>query len=271
MRQCHLVAVLGLFATAACQPAQPPAQPLVVEREAEPAPASVAPGNPLGEYEVAVIDGIAPEPVSGQPMRVSIGPSRIHYGSQCVYADWTWRIAEGAIATERYHQPGLAMCARGLSDAERALEATLDGATRYTVRPDGGLLVEGGGHTLLLARHPSRPIAGPIREAARLTGEYRLVSLDRTHQFFREPITVRFEGERLSFASGCIGAGWSYAFDDGAIAVGERQPQAMCRRALEPVEDALIAALPDVERAELMAGGLVDLTGGGHTITLSRP
>ena len=275
MRHYYLPIAL-LFATAACQAAPPPVEQVPARPIALPQiavtdqPASVAPGNPVGEYAVTLIDGAPPQGIDDNGISVSIGSTRIAYQSQCINGAWNWGIADGAFATSRYYQPGSAMCARGLSDEERIVEETFDAATRYTIRPDETVLVEGGGHSLVLIPDPTRVGAGPITDAQELQGEYHAIAIDGEAAMLRDPVLVRFDGERLSYTSGCISGAWSYAFANGAIRVGETVPQAACRRALEPIEQVLTRALPAVTKAERMPGGWIDLTGGGHTITLLR-
>lgn len=107
-----------------------------------------------GHYRVTFVAG-AP-PVINMPAHeptVTIDDGRIHFQSQCIYADWTYRADRGGLVTSPYLEPGSAMCERALAPGETAIQEALD-KVRIARKVRGGLSLEGGGHSLRLERLP---------------------------------------------------------------------------------------------------------------------
>jgi hypothetical protein len=106
----------------------------------------------FGKYVVELVNGAPPDiDFEGHEPTITIGPQRIHFQSQCIYADWIYERDGEAISTKRYYEPGSAMCARGLEPGETAIQEGIDKAV--TARRIGdGLQLEGGGYRIALHR-----------------------------------------------------------------------------------------------------------------------
>jgi hypothetical protein len=106
----------------------------------------------IGKYVVELVNGAPPAiDFGGHEPTITIGPQRIHFQSQCIYADWTYERDGEAFFTKRYYEPGSAMCARSLEPGETAIQDAVDKAS--TVRRTAeGIVLEGGGYRLDLHR-----------------------------------------------------------------------------------------------------------------------
>ena len=258
-----------MFASvAACQPG--PTKISESNPSEEPRSASVAPGNPVGDYRIAEIDGDPPAVTHEQGVTVSIGPDRIHYTSQCVYGDWTWRIADGAFTTRRAYEPGTAMCARGLSDGERAIEEVFDDAKAYAVLPNGHVAIEGGGRRMLLAPLPAQTPPGPNASAAALPGQYDVRFIDGKAVDLPHPMIVTVADDTIRYDSQCIHRTWNYRLSGARLMLSDPPPEVMCQRGNYPEEVAIEQAISAVRHVERGPDGSLSLQGDGHTVVLVR-
>jgi len=106
----------------------------------------------IGTYVVKYINGVPPTiNIEGYEPTITIGTRRIHFQSQCFYADWTYERNGEAILTEPYYEPGSAMCARALAPGETAIQNSFDKASTIR-RTRLGLHLKGGGYQLKLQR-----------------------------------------------------------------------------------------------------------------------
>ena len=253
--------ILAALAMAACSPA---------EREA---PAGAAPTETAasaigmeGEFVVTHVDGAPYEQgFTGHDPRVTIGPDRIHFASQCIFADWTYIQQDGAIETESYYEPGTAMCARGLTVGERAVQDAFAAATEVGTSEDG-LVFSGGGRSVQVKRLVG--LVGQQVSAEDLPGEYRVAGIDGRDVSLGHAITLSITPETIGFVSQCIRGTWAVYLEGETIAVGESTGEPVCERGHYPEEDALYDALPQVVSAVRTPQNSVVLTGGGHRITL---
>ena len=85
-----------------------------------------------GEYRVAGVGGGDINLPYG--ITASISANRIHITADCVNAEWSYRLEDGVLATERVPTEG---CARGLTAEEEALFAAFDGADKVLHLPSG--------------------------------------------------------------------------------------------------------------------------------------
>jgi hypothetical protein len=145
------VGAVSLALAASCMP-QAGNAPVGGEEVQIPAVVEATPDPIAGTYIVAQVGGEPPIiNIEGHAPTVTIGEKRIHFQSQCIYADWTYELDGETISTKSYYEPGSAMCARGLAPGEVAIQEALEAADRVR-RTDHGLQVEGGGHRLELRR-----------------------------------------------------------------------------------------------------------------------
>ena len=253
--------IVAALAMAACYPA---------DGEAPVAPASTnSPSLAIGiegEFVVTHVDGAPYEQgFAGHDPRVTIGPDRIHFVSQCIYADWTYVRQDGAIETESYYEPGTAMCPRGLTAGEQAVQDAFAAATEVETSEDG-LVFSDGGHSVQVQRVVG--VIGRQVSADDLPGEYRVAGIDGREVSLGYAITLTITPDMIGFVSQCIRGTWSVHLEGESIAVGESTGEPVCERMHYAEEDALYDALPRVVGAVRTADNAVVLTGGGHRITL---
>ncbi len=166
-------ALVALF-LAGCSSEAPPS-PVSADYPAEPGePAAGA--TVSDDYIVASVDGAPPLiNIAGHEPRVTIDKDRIHFQSQCIYADWTYQRDGETISTKPYYEPGSAMCARGLAPGEVAIQDIINEANTVQ-RTASGLLLEGGGRRLELQRSAN---SNPNEATAiGLAGEWRVAELN---------------------------------------------------------------------------------------------
>ena len=106
-----------------------------------------------GRYVVTAIDGKPPViNIAGHDPTVTIDGSRVHFQSQCIYADWTLDRTADGVRAKPYYEPRSAMCARGLAPGETAIQDAFNGLRAMFRTSDGGLRVEGGKYRVGLRR-----------------------------------------------------------------------------------------------------------------------
>lgn len=104
----------------------------------------------IGKYVVKLVNGAPPTiNIQGHEPTITISKERIHFQSQCIYADWTYQRDGETISTKPWFEPGSGMCARGLAPGETAIQEAFDKATVIR-RIGSGLHVEGGSYQLQL-------------------------------------------------------------------------------------------------------------------------
>jgi hypothetical protein len=163
------------LALAACgsvtdgQPAPDPAESVHASDErslqpsSDPDPAApegsqpiTAVGDLLGEYRVAGIDGT--EVAGDVGLAVSIDGAMLSYEPTCAGFVWTIAEARGGFVFTRApgygptRQPdgSIAVCAVGIAPEQRRLGEAVDAARHAWRTPANGILLEGGGRSILL-------------------------------------------------------------------------------------------------------------------------
>lgn len=121
-----------------------------------PAAAEATQDDIIGTYVVEHVEGAVPTiNIKGHWPTITISAERIHFQSQCIYADWTYERDGEEISTKSYFEQG-AMCARALAPGEAAIQTSFDQAN--TIRRSGErLFLEGGGSRLELRRLLDQP------------------------------------------------------------------------------------------------------------------
>lgn len=151
MRMRLLLGACSLALAAACMPKAGNA-PVGDNEVLAPAADKAMQDDVIGKYVVTKVNGAPPTiNIQGHEPTITIGKERIHFQSQCIYADWTYQRDGEAISTKPYYLPGSGMCARGLAPGETAIQTGFEKASRITQIGEG-LLLEGGGYRLELRR-----------------------------------------------------------------------------------------------------------------------
>ncbi|WP_067784782.1 hypothetical protein [Paraurantiacibacter namhicola] len=153
IRLAPALAIPAAALLSACQEQTPPAEPMPVTSEADPAPGqpAIATGvitDPLvleGEYRVAGIDGA--EVDLPHAMTVTITPGTIRYISQCVTGAWRYRFEGQAIVLEQVVE---ATCDRGRYPEEEGIESALAAVTHVRRTASNAVEFSGRGRTVTL-------------------------------------------------------------------------------------------------------------------------
>ncbi len=113
---------------------------------------------------------------------------------------------------------------------------------------------------------------------ASVVGEYRVAGIDGTEVGGGIGIGLSITESEIYYEPRCAGFDWSYTYGDGELSTdrpgksGPRLaagPQApVCEVAVHPEKQRLATALDAVTRAERTPSNGIELTGGGHSVTL---
>ncbi|WP_374406756.1 hypothetical protein [Pelagerythrobacter sp.] len=103
---------------------------------------------------------------------------------------------------------------------------------------------------------------------ASLVGEYRVAGIDGTEVGGQIGIALSIEDERIHFEPRCAGFDWTYTYDGGALATDRPANRPTCRIAVHPEQQRLATALDAVTTARRTPSNGVELSGGGHGVTL---
>lgn len=273
----RLILTLLALATAACttQPTEAGADPSASET----AGPQVVSARPIeGRFVVTSVDGAPPViNIAGYDPTITITGDRIHFQSQCIYADWTLTRTGEKVSAQPYFAPGSGMCARGLAPGETAIQDAFTGLTAITSTPSGDLIVEGGGHRLVL-RPAAAPADKPPAPAAvtTLAGEWRVAAIDGKE--FNESYGLALSGSdrELWWHPRCAGMARSYRIEGRTITFGPRLDAPAPSATPPPVcAIGLPAPLADVMRSldaaktvvRTPANGVL-IAGGGRSVLL---
>ena len=132
---------------------------------------------------------------------------------------------------------------------------------------------------------PARPgettAPAPAVAPASLEGEYRVAGIDGTEVGGNIGIALSITDKLIWFDPRCAGFNWSYTYAEGVISTDRPQkprttdsalvagvPAPTCRIAVHPEQQRLATALDAVTRAERTPSNGIELSGGGHSVTL---
>jgi len=244
-------------------------------------PAAERPSNAVGarsiegRWVVERVDGAAPViNIAGYAPVVTIGADRIHFQSQCIYADWKYARSGDNLTTSPFYEPGSGMCARGLAPGETAIQAAFDKGRQLTFRSDDRLIVEGGGHRLELSR--TELAADGRIGIANMAGEWRVAGIDGRE--FNESYGLALSGSarELWWEPRCAGMARSYRMTGSTISFGPRigapppgtQPPPVCAIGLPPRLSEFFRALDAATNIERTDSNGVLISGGGRSVLL---
>jgi hypothetical protein len=222
----------------------------------------------VGEYVVIYVDG-APRVINikGHEPTVTIGKERIHFQSQCIYADWTYKLDGERISTKPYFVSGSGMCARGLALGEVAIQDGFAGA-RTIRRLRDGLYLEGEGHRLQMRRVIDQ--AALATRAVDLAGEWRVAELDGKEIDKSYGIALSADHEQIWWQPECALQYRSYTIQDSRF---DSRPVDLSNRAVcdiaVPEEIARIwSAIDASDTIERTHANGVRISGSGRSVTL---
>jgi len=231
-----------------------------------------------GEYRIIRIGDHIPQPGHEEGMLVTISADRIHYRSECIYADWEWRVERGVIYTDRYAEPGAAMCARALSDDELAAEGVFDSVRDWTVGVYDGIAIHGPRDTLVL-RPLSQEEDNAVFSMEDLVGEYRVAGIDGMPLDGNMGIALSISESRISFEPECLGFVWRAGVPLPGLLQVERDPTygsqrtpggslVSCQPSVTPEFGELASALDQVDRVTRTEENGIELSGSGRSVLL---
>lgn len=133
---------------------------------------------------------------------------------------------------------------------------------------------------------PSEPATAAAQAAQNpapeaLAGEYRVAGIDGREVGGGIGIALSITPREIAFEPRCAGFAWTYAYNGGILATDRPQkprasgealtagpPVPVCRIAIHPEQARLAAALDAVTAARRTPSNGIELTGGGHSVTL---
>jgi hypothetical protein len=216
-----------------------------------------------GRYIVAYVDEAhLVIGIKGSQPTVYIQDGRLHFQSQCIYADWTYRREREAIDTDTYYQPGSAMCARGLTPGEKSIQTKISAADTVR-RVRGGLYLAGPRGSVQLEQliEPTEL----ARRAVDLRGAWRVTAIDDRWLGTAIPLTADWE-------PGCAMQYRGYRIEGGMFVADPVNLSGIMRCDIGyPQElEQVWAALDAADTVERTANGDVRIAGGGRSVLLAR-
>lgn len=115
----------------------------------------------------------------------------------------------------------------------------------------------------------SRPADGdaPAGVPAALVGEYRVAGIDGREIGGSIGLALSVTAQEIAFDPRCAGFRWSYSYQAGTLATA-RPAGPVCRIGVGPEEQRLATALDAVTSARRTPSNGIELSGGGHSVTL---
>lgn len=133
-----------------------------------------------------------------------------------------------------------------------------------------------------LINGPPHPPETPVMaRPAMLSGEYRVAGIDGTEIGGGIGLVLTVTDKLIWFDPRCAGFNWTYTYADGMLATARPQklrPDGapyvagptvpVCKIAVHPEQQRLATALDAVTQARRTPSNGIELTGGGHSVTL---
>ncbi len=114
---------------------------------------------------------------------------------------------------------------------------------------------------------PEAPPPANALAAGELPGEYRLAGVDGGDIDLPYAITASIRGGRIHVVADCVNMAWRYTYASGRLAT-TRDPTESCARGLTANEEAIVAALDGATQAVRTPSNGIELSDGGHSVTL---
>ena len=255
MRMLFPFLALGLLA---CTPAPSPAEEASGEVPADARPIT-------GTYVVTFVNGEPPLiGIEGHDPTVTIDAERIHFQSQCVFDDWTYRRDGESLSTGiwRVEQE---MCARGLAPGEEAIMAAIGAADTVRHVPHG-IWMSGDGGTVQM-----RWIPGEEDLASRdidLTGRWTVQMLDLRDLPVGIEVVADWNG--IWWEPGCAGQGISYTIEGDRFDAPEPgNPGMVCDIGFPEELPEIWAAMAAADTVERTQNRGVLISGNGRSVLIA--
>lgn len=113
------------------------------------------------------------------------------------------------------------------------------------------------------------PAETPQAEApVSLVGEYRVAGIDGTEVGGNIGIGLSVTETNIFYDPRCAGFDWTYTYEGGSLTTERPADRPVCRIAVHPEQQRLATALDAVTQAERTPSNGIELSGGGHSVTL---
>lgn len=138
---------------------------------------------------------------------------------------------------------------------------------------DAGVEPAAGDETTAASPIPTEPAATadaspePAAPTVELPGEYRVAGVDGMGIDEPYAITAAITESRIDVDADCLKFAWDHTAHGDAIAT-TRLATAGCERGLTAVEEAVVAAFDAATSVARTPANGIELSGGGHTVTL---
>lgn len=111
-------------------------------------------------------------------------------------------------------------------------------------------------------------VSAPSEAPASLIGEWRVAGIDGQPVDAPIGIALSIGTQEIGFDPRCAGFAWDYNYSAGTLETIRRNPTAICTIGYDPVLDRLADALDGVTTARRTPANAIELSGGGHSVTL---
>lgn len=108
----------------------------------------------------------------------------------------------------------------------------------------------------------------PANVPASLVGEWRVAGIDGLPVNAPIGIAVKIGEQEIGFDPRCAGFTWDYRYSAGTVETMRRNPTAICTIGFDPALDRLAVALDSAETVRRTPANAIELSGGGHSVTL---
>ncbi|AKM08040.1 hypothetical protein [Pelagerythrobacter marensis] len=110
--------------------------------------------------------------------------------------------------------------------------------------------------------------ATPAAAPASLVGEYRVAGIDGAKVGGDIGIGLSITETAIFYQPRCAGFDWTYSYEAGALTTERPADTEVCAIGVHPEQQRLAEALDLVARVARTPSNGIELTGGGHSVTL---
>lgn len=114
---------------------------------------------------------------------------------------------------------------------------------------------------------PTTPDVSPATSERLPVGEYRVAGADGADVNLPHGIGVSVGADTIAVSSQCVTPRWTYRYEGGRL-LTEPIHEPICDRGRYPAEEALSAVFDDPQTIVRTPANGIEISGGGHTVTL---